>query len=302
MSAKLYLNQTDKYFYLLDDSGDEQKVTVNAEFLNESVRLDDEGYLYIQGSPVTNDDGQPVSLKANYDDTQLMDKIGQLENDIQNLQAKIEQLSEDFLFIEANIPTEDSVNRIVENNSTLKGAVEQINQVSDAVDSFDTIYAKQQALNEYTKTENMSSWLVDNKYVTTSDIESELTQYAKSSDIPSLEAYATKEFVESQGYLTEHQDLSHLITSESYQQDQSIVTEKQASLQTELNSISNSLNEYAKSSQLDEYLTQDAANATYVTQEYADNTYTQKTSFNDLAALVNQLQSNYPGSGDTNVG
>jgi hypothetical protein len=53
----------------LDDSGHEQKVTVNAEFLNESVRLDDDGYLYVQGSPVTNEDGYPVSLKASYDDT-----------------------------------------------------------------------------------------------------------------------------------------------------------------------------------------------------------------------------------------
>jgi hypothetical protein len=30
--------------------------------------------------------------------------------------------------MEANVPTEDLVNRIVENNSTLKGAVEQISQ------------------------------------------------------------------------------------------------------------------------------------------------------------------------------
>ncbi len=42
----------------------------------------------------------------------------------------------------------------------------------------------------------------------------DLSEYAKKTDIPSLEGYATEQWVECKGYLTEHQDISGLATKQ----------------------------------------------------------------------------------------
>ena len=42
----------------------------------------------------------------------------------------------------------------------------------------------------------------------------DLSEYAKKTDIPSLDGYATEQWVEDKGYLTEHQDISGLATKE----------------------------------------------------------------------------------------
>ena len=42
----------------------------------------------------------------------------------------------------------------------------------------------------------------------------DLSEYAKKTDIPSLEGYATEQWVEDKGYLTEHQDISGLATKQ----------------------------------------------------------------------------------------
>ena len=73
------------------------------------------------------------------------------------------------------------------------------------------------------------NWVQDNVNLA---IESETARtestYAKIGDIPSLDGYATTEWVESQGYLTEHQDISGKL-------DTSDFTAYTASTQTELN-------------------------------------------------------------------
>lgn len=94
------------------------------------------------------------------------------------------------------------------------------------------------------------NWVQDNVNLA---IESETARtestYAKIGDIPSLDGYATTEWVESQGYLTEHQDISGKL-------DTDIFTAYTASTKTELNNK------------------QDASAMTeYATTAFTENTY-----------------------------
>ena len=63
--------------------------------------------------------------------------------------------------------------------------------------------------------DNMNIWLggessdpYERQYVTEKDLNKTLEDYALKTEVPSLDGYATEQWVQSQGYLTEHQDLS----------------------------------------------------------------------------------------------
>ena len=63
--------------------------------------------------------------------------------------------------------------------------------------------------------DNMNVWLggessdpYERQYVTEKDLNKTLEDYALKTEVPSLDGYATEQWVQSQGYLTEHQDLS----------------------------------------------------------------------------------------------
>ena len=63
--------------------------------------------------------------------------------------------------------------------------------------------------------DNMNVWLgsgessgPDRQYITDKELNETLEDYALKTEVPSLEGYATEQWVQSQGYLTEHQDLS----------------------------------------------------------------------------------------------
>ena len=63
--------------------------------------------------------------------------------------------------------------------------------------------------------DNMNVWLggessdpYERQYVTDKDLNKTLEDYALKTEVPSLDGYATEQWVQSQGYLTEHQDLS----------------------------------------------------------------------------------------------
>ena len=45
--------------------------------------------------------------------------------------------------------------------------------------------------------------------------EIDLTKFAEKSEVPSIDGYATEAWVEGKNYLTEHQDISHLVTNEN---------------------------------------------------------------------------------------
>ena len=64
--------------------------------------------------------------------------------------------------------------------------------------------------------DNMNVWLgsgessdpYERQYVTDKELNETLEDYALKTEVPSLDGYATEQWVQSQGYLTEHQDLS----------------------------------------------------------------------------------------------
>ena len=63
--------------------------------------------------------------------------------------------------------------------------------------------------------DNMNVWLggessdpYERQYITEKDLNKTLEDYALKTEVPSLDGYATEQWVQSQGYLTEHQDLS----------------------------------------------------------------------------------------------
>ena len=64
--------------------------------------------------------------------------------------------------------------------------------------------------------DNMNVWLgsgessdpYERQYVTEKDLNDTLEGYALKTEVPSLDGYATEQWIQSQGYLTEHQDLS----------------------------------------------------------------------------------------------
>ena len=63
--------------------------------------------------------------------------------------------------------------------------------------------------------DNMNVWLggessdpYERQYITDKELNETLEGYALKTEIPSLDGYATEQWVQSQGYLTEHQDLS----------------------------------------------------------------------------------------------
>lgn len=107
-----------------------------------------------------------------------------------------------------------------------------------------------------------------------SDIESD---YAKSSDIPSLSGLATETWVNEQGFLTEHQDLSNYATKDEIPSLDGYATESYVTEQIS-NIPSVDLTDYAKKNEIpdvsgyiteEQLLAKDYADKAYVTEEIA---------------------------------
>ena len=107
-----------------------------------------------------------------------------------------------------------------------------------------------------------------------SDIESD---YAKSSDIPSLSGYATETWVNEQGFLTQHQDLSNYATKDELPSLDGYATESYVTEQIS-NIPSVDLTDYAKKNEIpdvsgyiteEQLLAKDYADKAYVTEEIA---------------------------------
>ena len=85
----------------------------------------------------------------------------------------------------------------------------------------------------------------------------DLSEYAKKTDIPSLDGYATETWVENKGYLTEHQDISNLATKEEVTEVENKIPAKVSQLENDKGYLTEhqSLDEYAKKTDIpDEYI------------------------------------------------
>ena len=103
------------------------------------------------------------------------------------------------------------------------------------------------------------------------------SDYAKSSDIPSLSGYATETWVNEQGFLTQHQDLSNYATKDELPSLDGYATESYVTEQIS-NIPSVDLTDYAKKNEIpdvsgyiteEQLLAKDYADKAYVTEEIA---------------------------------
>ena len=127
---------------------------------------------------------------------------------------------------------------------------------------------------------SIKGWVNEQGYLTEHQ---DLSSYALKSEIPSLEGYATENWVESQGYLTEHQDLTGYAT-ESWVTNQGYIT-----------SIPDT---FATKDWVSEqgYLTEHQSLDGYATEEWVNNKLSNYTTNSDFTSLQNRvvtLETNY---------
>ena len=150
-----------------------------------------------------------------------------------------------------------------------------------------TDYVKESDLSDYVKVSAISSTLNDyakksslSEYVKTSTFNNKLNSLATKADI---NGYATQEWVNEQGFLTESQDLSGFATK----------TELKDYVKT--TSLSNTLNNYAKKSTV---YTKNESDSKFLSKIDASDIYLTKTSADDQFASKQMVESEYLKIGD----
>ena len=145
-----------------------------------------------------------------------------------------------------------------------------------------TDYVKESDLSEYVKVSAISSALNDyakksslSEYVKTSTFNNKLNSLATKADI---NGYATQEWVNEQGFLTESQDLSGFATK----------TELKDYVKT--TSLSNTLNNYAKKSTV---YTKNESDSKFLSKIDASDIYLTKTSADDQFASKQMVEREY---------
>ena len=145
-----------------------------------------------------------------------------------------------------------------------------------------TDYVKESDLSDYVKVSAISSTLNDyakksslSEYVKTSTFNNKLNSLATKADI---NGYATQEWVNEQGFLTESQDLSGFATK----------TELKDYVKT--TSLSNTLNNYAKKSTV---YTKNESDSKFLSKIDASDIYLTKTSADDQFASKQMVEREY---------
>ena len=117
---------------------------------------------------------------------------------IEKLSSNVGELSELKTTEKTNLVV--AINEIVESGEGEKNVQSDWNETDDTADGF--------IKNKPTIPEAYDDTALSNRVKTIED------DYAKSSDIPSLSGYATETWVNEQGFLTQHQDLSNYATKD----------------------------------------------------------------------------------------
>ena len=120
---------------------------------------------------------------------------------------------------------------------------------------------------------SIKGWVTSQGYLTEHQ---DLSSYALKTEIPSLDGYATEEWVNNQGYLTEHQSLDGYAT-ESWVESKNYLTEHQ------------DLSDYAQKSEIPSL-------DGYATEEWVNNQLSNYTTNSDFTSLQNRvvtLETNY---------
>ena len=133
--------------------------------------------------------------------------------------------------------------------------------------------------------DNMNVWLggessdpYERQYVTEKDLNDTLEGYALKTEVPSLDGYATQEWVESKGYVTA-ETLPEGIATESWVTSQGYLTEHQDLSSYALKSEIPSLTGYATQNWVTSqgYLTEHQSLADYATQTWATSQFLEES-------------------------
>lgn len=147
----------------------------------------------------------------------------------------------------------------------------------------------------------------DSRFITLEEVpETDLSAYAKKSDIPDVSGfitsipseYVTESELNAKGYLTQHQDISHLAPKTS-------IPTKVSQLANDSNYLTSIPSNYITEAELEAkgYLTEHQSLAAYATKTYVDNTvaenqpdlsgYAKKTDIPDVSSFISEIPSEY---------
>ena len=166
-------------------------------------------------------------------------------------------------------------------------------------------YAKKSELPTVPK--KVSELTNDAGYITAAEVpKTDLSAYAKKSDIPDVSGfitsipseYVTESELNAKGYLTQHQDISHLAPKTS-------IPTKVSQLANDSNYLTSIPSNYITEAELEakNYLTEHQSLAAYATKTYVDNTvaenqpnlsgYAKKTDIPDVSGFISEIPSEY---------
>ena len=228
------------------------------------------------------------NINSTYVSTERIKSLA-TKTDISNLSDEIDEISTSLSNIDlSNIATKDEIPILdgyakedwVRRQGYLKTHQSLVGYAKKS--DLPTDYIKESDLSEYVKVSEISSTLNDyakksslSEYVKTSTFNNKLNSLATKADI---NGYATQEWVNEQGFLTESQDLSGFATK----------TELKDYVKT--TSLSNTLNNYAKKSTV---YTKNESDSKFLSKIDASDIYLTKTSADDQFASKEMVESEY---------
>ena len=241
------------------------------------------------------------NINSTYVSTERIKSLA-TKTDISNLSDEIDEISTSLSNIDlSNIATKDEIPLLdgyakedwVRRQGYLKTHQSLVGYAKKS--DLPTDYVKESDLSEYVKVSAISSTLNDyakksslSEYVKTSTFNNKLNSLVTKADI---NGYATQEWVNEQGFLTESQDLSEFATK----------TELKDYIKT--TSLSNTLNNYAKKSTVytknesdskflskidasDIYLTKTSADVQFASKEMVEREYLRIEDYRGLKAAI----------------
>ena len=228
------------------------------------------------------------NINSTYVSTERIKSLA-TKTDIANLSDEIDEVSTSLSNIDlSNIATKDEIPLLdgyakedwVRRQGYLKTHQSLVGYAKKS--DLPTDYVKESDLSEYVKVSAISSALNDyakksslSEYVKTSTFNNKLNSLATKADI---NGYATQEWVNEQGFLTESQDLSGFATK----------TELKDYVKT--TSLSNTLNNYAKKSTV---YTKNESDSKFLSKIDASDIYLTKTSADDQFASKQMVEREY---------
>ena len=228
------------------------------------------------------------NINSTYVSTERIKSLA-TKTDISNLSDEIDEISTSLSNIDlSNIATKDEIPILdgyakedwVRRQGYLKTHQSLVGYAKKS--DLPTDYVKESDLSEYVKVSAISSTLNDyakksslSEYVKTSTFNNKLNSLVTKADI---NGYATQEWVNEQGFLTESQDLSEFATKTDLKDYVKIA------------SLNNTLNGYAKKNSV---YTQNESNLKFLSKIDASDIYLTKTSADDQFASKEMVKKEY---------